>query len=153
MKGKWPLSRQLLMEILSDHISDGFLNSLIWERLGYVPSEIPSEEWVAGDDTPTYWKEKFPKGPKFLSERPPSIYLTKSIPRAYKQGLKEVLGFKGYSIKELFPRRTRRATAVNWLIAWSLAEEGSLPEKGPLPDLLNPPADPSQGHDESKQNN
>jgi hypothetical protein len=60
--------------------------------------------------------------------------------------LKQQLGFGGYRISELYPRRTRRATAVNWLLA-DLARRGeSLPETGPLPPLLPPPTDPLQGH-------
>jgi hypothetical protein len=44
------------------------------------------------------------------------------------------------------PMRTRRATAVNWLLA-HLAERGeSLPDTGPLPGLLPAPADPVAGH-------
>jgi hypothetical protein len=44
--------------------------------------------------------------------------LTRSIPAAHKQLLKQELGFKGYQVGELVPRRTRRATAVSWLLAW-----------------------------------
>ena len=58
----------------------------------------------------------------------------------------KVKGHCGYRIGELYPRRTRRATAVNWLLA-DLARRGeSLPVSGPLPPLLPPPADPVQGH-------
>ena len=42
--------------------------------------------------------------------------------------------------------RSRRATAVNWLLA-DLAKRGeALPESGPLPELMAPPADPVAGH-------
>ena len=44
--------------------------------------------------------------------------LTRSIPAEHKQLLKEELGFRGYSVAELVPRLTRRATAVSWLLAW-----------------------------------
>ena len=84
--------------------------------------------------------------PQFIAERPPSVALTRSIPKEYKQLLKEQLGFGGYRIGELYPRRTRRATAVNWLLA-DLAQRGeSLPEEGPLPELREQPADPVAGH-------
>ena len=33
----WPLSRELLMQILEDRCSDQFVCERIWERLGYVP--------------------------------------------------------------------------------------------------------------------
>jgi hypothetical protein len=74
------------------------------------------------------------------------VALTRSIPKQHKQLLKEQLGFGGYRIGELYPRRTRRATAVNWLLA-HLAERGeSLPDSGPLPELREQPADPVAGH-------
>ena len=64
----------------------------------------------------------------------------------HKQLLKQQLNFAGYRIGELYPRRTRRATAVNWLLAW-LAQQGEpLPEQGPLGPELPPPGDPVQGH-------
>ena len=72
--------------------------------------------------------------------------LTRSIQGAHKQLLKQQLGFAGYRIGELYPRRTRRATAVNWLLA-HLTERGeALPATGPLPPLLAPPLDPRFGH-------
>ncbi len=72
--------------------------------------------------------------------------LTRSIAKEHKQLLKEQLDFGGYKIGELYPRRTRRATAVNWLLA-HLAERGeALPETGLLPELLPQPADPVAGH-------
>ena len=42
-----------------------------------------------------------------ISDRPASVHLTRSIPKDYKQGLKNFLNFKGYKINELYPRRTR----------------------------------------------
>jgi hypothetical protein len=74
------------------------------------------------------------------------VALTRSIAKEHKQLLKQQLGFAGYTIGELYPRRTRRATAVNWLLA-HLAERGEpLPDTGPLPALLPQPADPVAGH-------
>jgi hypothetical protein len=74
------------------------------------------------------------------------VKLTRSIAKEHKQLLKEQLDFGGYKIGELYPRRTRRATAVNWLLA-HLAERGeALPETGLLPELLPQPADPVAGH-------
>ena len=63
-----------------------------------------------------------------------------------QQLLKQQLGFAGYRIGELYPRRTRRATAVNWLLAHLALRGEPLPEVGPLPPLLEPPADPVKGH-------
>lgn len=105
-----------------------------------------SVPWTAGPATPADWAEAFPVAPELIATRPASVRLTRSIAAEHKQLLKQQLGFAGYRIGELYPRRTRRATAVNWLLA-QLAERGEpLPELGPLPPLLEPPLDPVQGH-------
>jgi hypothetical protein len=146
----FPLSRALLEAVLSDRLSDRFVCELIWPRLGYQPQTAPSAElsepWIAGSATPPEWAEAFPEAPELIATRPASVRLTRSIPAECKQLLKQQLGFAGYRIGELYPRRTRRATAVNWLLA-HLAERGEpLAEEGPLPPLLEPPADPVKGH-------
>jgi hypothetical protein len=140
----WPLSRALLEAVLADRTSDRFVCELIWPRLGYVPDGEGS--WSAGPATEASWRESFPIAPQVIAERPASVALTRAIAKEHKQRLKQQLGFAGYKIGELYPRRTRRATAVNWLLA-HLAERGeALPETGPLPPLLPPPADPVAGH-------
>jgi hypothetical protein len=140
----YPLSRALLEAVLADRTSDRFVCELIWPRLGYVPDG--SGTWSAGPAVGAAWREPFPIEPQFIAERPPSVALTRSIAKQHKQLLKEQLGFAGYRIGELYPRRTRRATAVNWLLA-HLAERGEpLPKTGPLPELLPAPADPVAGH-------
>ena len=140
----FPLSRALLEAVLADRVSDRFVCELIWPRLGYVPDG--SGIWSAGPATSALWREPFPIEPQFIAERPPSVALTRSIAKQYKQLLKEQLGFGGYRLGELYPRRTRRATAVNWLLA-HLAERGApLPDNGPLPQLLPAPVDPVAGH-------
>ena len=140
----YPLSRELLEAVLADRTSDRFVCELIWPRLGYEQNGAGT--WSAGPETEASWRESFPIEPQFIAERPPSVALTRSIPKPHKQLLKEQLGFGGYRIGELYPRRTRRATAVNWLLA-HLAEGGeSLPDTGPLPELREQPADPVAGH-------
>jgi hypothetical protein len=140
----YPLSRVLLEAVLADRTSDRFVCELIWPRLGYGPDG--SGVWSAGLATGADWRESFPIEPQFIAERPPSVKLTRSIAKEHKQLLKEQLGFAGYRIGELYPRRTRRATAVNWLLA-HLAELGEpLPATGPVPPLLDQPADPVLGH-------
>lgn len=140
----FPLSRALLESVLADRVSDRFVCELIWPHLGY--ERDGSGTWSAGPATEASWRESFPIEPQFIAERPPAVALTRSIPKQHKQLLKEQLGFAGYRIGELYPRRTRRATAVNWLLA-HLAERGEpLPESGPLPELLPAPADPVAGH-------
>jgi hypothetical protein len=152
MAEPFPLSRPLLEAVLADRLSDRFVCELIWLRLGYEPPTSPATPsadpppWRAGTATPPAWAQAFPEAPQLIASRPASVALTRSIAAPHKQLLKQQLGFAGYRIGELYPRRTRRATAVNWLLA-HLAERGeALPEAGPLPPLLEPPADPVQGH-------
>jgi len=114
----WPISKDLLFLVLEDKVSDIFVCELVWERLFYT-RETTLNRWVSSALTPTYWSKKFEKAPQIISERTASVHLTRSIPKEYKQGLKNVLNFKGYKINELYPRRTRRATAVKWLIYWA----------------------------------
>jgi len=139
-----PLSRALLEAVLADRTSDRFVCELVWPRLGYRPAD--DGVWRAGADTAQPWREAFPSEPQFIAERPPSVALTRSIPKQHKQLLKEQLGFGGYRIGELYPRRTRRATAVNWLLAHLAARGEILSDSGPLPPLLEPPSDPVAGH-------
>ena len=156
MADPYPLSRALLEAVLADRLSDRFLCELVWSRLGYGPAaeagadSLPAAgcagPWRAGPTTPADWAEAFPVAPELIASRPASVRLTRSIPAEHKQLLKQQLGFAGYRIGDLYPRRTRRATAVNWLLA-HLSERGeALPESGPLPELLEPPADPVRGH-------
>ena len=144
----WPLSRALLQMILEDRTSDRFVAERVWERLGYQPpaDQNPAAPWLAGPQTPESWQEVFPQAPELIATRPASVALTRSVPKPLKQLLKQQLGFTGYKIGELYPRRTRRATAVNWLLAWLAEREEPLPEEGPLPDPLTPPLDPVCGH-------
>jgi hypothetical protein len=140
----YPLSRALLEAVLADRVSDRFVCELIWPRLGY--GQDGSGTWGAGPAASAVWRESFPIEPQFIAERPPAVALTRSIAKEHKQLLKQQLGFGGYRIGELYPRRTRRATAVNWLLA-HLAERGEpLADTGPLPPLLEAPADPVAGH-------
>ncbi len=168
-----PLSRQLLQLILDDRTSDRFVCELVWQRLGYAPADglgdgpaagaEPTAEaatadvgaagaaqgpapWRATAATPDDWALTYPLAPPLIAERPASVRLTRSIAAAHKQLLKQQLGFAGYRIGELFPRRTRRATAVNWLLAHLAERDEPLPDTGPLPSLLPQPADPVAGH-------
>ena len=141
----WPLSKKILFSILDDQVSDVFVCELIWERLFYI-KETSTKDWKFSKYTPSYWSEKYNKAPQIISERVASIHLTRSIPKEHKQGLKNILDFKGYKISELYPRRTRRATAVNWLIFWSIESKSMLKENNKLPVLSPPPLNPIHGH-------
>jgi hypothetical protein len=145
----YPLSRALLEAVLADRTSDRFVCELVWQRLGYrpdPPSGIGPRRWRAGPGIPADWVETFPEAPELIATRPASVRLTRSIPAPHKQLLKEQLGFGGYRIGELCPRRTRRATAVNWLLAFLAGSREPLPDHGPLPELMEPPLDPVAGH-------
>ena len=141
----WPLSKKLLFSILNDQVSDVFVCELIWERLFYT-KEKSSEYWKSSDYTSSYWSEKYSNAPQIISDRGASIHLTRSIPKDHKQNLKKILDFKGYKINELYPRRTRRATAVNWLIFWGIESKCMLKEHDQLPILSSPPSNPVYGH-------
>ena len=144
-KFTWPLSKKLLLLILDDQISDVFVCELIWESLFYIKDKS-LDNWISSEYTPSYWSEKFKNAPQIISERVASIHLTRSIPKDHKQGLKRILDFKGYKINELYPRRTRRATAVNWLIFWGTLSTSILKENDKLPILSSPPLNPIYGH-------
>ena len=141
----WPISKKLLSLVLEDKVSDVFVCELVWERLFYT-KELSINDWVSSALTPPYWSEKFERAPKIIAERLASVHLTRSIPKEYKQGLKNFLNFKGYKIDELYPRRTRRATAVNWLIYWSIENDCFSKDNGLIPSSCSPPVSPVKGH-------
>jgi len=141
----WPICKELLILILEDKVSDVFVCELVWERLFYS-KEPPFNDWAPSALTPNYWTEKFVKAPQIISERIASVHLTRSIPKEHKQGLKNFLNFKGYKINELYPRRTRRATAVNWLIYWANENNCFSSDKGTIPRPISPPLNPVKGH-------
>ena len=142
---RWPISKKLLFLVLEDRVSDLFVCELVWERLFYIKEKI-TNDWISSELTPAYWSEKFEKAPQIISERPASVHLTRSIPKDHKQGLKNFLNFKGYKINELYPRRTRRATAVNWLIYWALENDCFSNNNDVLPSQISPPINPAKGH-------
>ena len=141
----WPICKKLLFLILEDKVSDVFVCELVWERLFYT-KEISINDWSFSALTPSYWSEKFVKAPQIISERVASVYLTRSIPKEYKQGLKNFLNFKGYKINELYPRKTRRATTVNWLIYWALENDCFSNDNDVIPGSTLPPVNPLKGH-------
>ena len=141
----WPISRKLLFLVLQDKVSDVFVCELVWERIFYT-REKNTNDWISSELTPAYWSEKFVKAPQIISERIASVHLTRSIPKEYKQGLKNFLDFRGYKINELYPRRTRRATAVNWLIYWAIENDSFSNDTDLIPSPSLPPVNPAIGH-------
>jgi hypothetical protein len=109
-----PLTNDTLWAILNDELDDQTTNQLVWHCLGYR-YHADTQQWesnaVEGD-----WQEAYPEPPDFIASRPATVKLTRSIPKENKQLLKEELGFEGYTVNELVPRKTRRATMVNWLL-------------------------------------
>ena len=144
-KFTWPICKKLLLLVLEDRVSDVFVCELVWERLFYK-TKLSTNDWIHSELTPTYWSEKFVKAPQIISERKASVHLTRSIPREHKQGLKKFLDFKGYKINELYPRRTRRATAVNWLIYWAIENNCFSNQNDIVPNSSLPPDNPAKGH-------
>jgi hypothetical protein len=109
-----PLNTDTIWQIINQEIDDRKVNELLWYHLGYR-YDATSETWD-NRGVPEDWREEYPEPPDFIANRPPTVKLTRSIPKEYKQLLKEKLGFKGYKLGEFSPRETRRATAANWLL-------------------------------------
>ena len=114
------LNRETLWDILESRLSDDQVNQLLWQALGYRYDDA-TENWDASQVDPG-WTEKYPTPPDFIGSRPATVKLTRSIPKDHKQLLKEDLGFEGYTIDQLTPTRTRRATAVSWLLSYLKAQ-------------------------------
>ncbi len=111
-----PLNEETIWAILNEEISDDATNRLVWHYLGYRYDEN-TQAWNL-QEVAAEWAEKYPEPPDFIANRPPTVKLTRSIPKENKQLLKEKLGFKGYKIGEFGPRQTRRATMANWLLSY-----------------------------------
>ena len=111
-----PLNHDTIWSIIKEEIDDQTVNQIVWHYLGYRYDET-TNSWD-NSQVAEQWREDYPEPPDFIANRPPTVKLTRSIPKENKQLLKEQLGFKGYQINELKPRLTRRATAANWLLSY-----------------------------------
>lgn len=111
-----PLTTETLWAILQGDIPDETVHQLVWAGLGYR-KDSETGTWDVSAVEPD-WVETYPEPPNFIESRPATIKLTRSIPKENKQLLKEQLGFEGYKVGELTPTKTRRATAVNWLLSY-----------------------------------
>ncbi|MEM9007642.1 MAG: DUF1823 family protein [Cyanobacteria bacterium P01_F01_bin.86] len=114
------LTVDIIWDILNDNLDDDSVNHLVWHHLGYE-YDAKTEQWKT-ENVDAAWAEKYPTPPNFIESRPATVQLTRSIPKANKQLLKEYLGFKGYSVDQLIPRLTRRATMANWLLSYLQAQ-------------------------------
>ena len=110
-----PLCTDTIWAILNDQLADAVVNQLVWCQLGYR-YDAEGDRWGSDGVAPA-WAENYPDPPDFIASRPATIKLSRSLPPQYKQLLKEKLGFKGYTVDQLVPRLTRRATMANWLLA------------------------------------
>jgi hypothetical protein len=110
------LNTETIWAILNEEIDDDTVNKLVWYYLGYR-YDSAARQWDITGVSPE-WQEAYPEPPNFIESRPATVKLTRSIPPANKQLLKEQLGFKGYKVGEFGPRQTRRATAANWLLSY-----------------------------------
>ncbi|MEO1209555.1 MAG: DUF1823 family protein [Cyanobacteria bacterium J06638_20] len=110
------LSVDTVWAILNDELDDAAVNQLVWKALGYR-YDAAADEWD-NQNVAIEWREAYPTPPDFIDSRPATVKLTRSIPKEHKQLLKEQLGFAGYKVGELVPRKTRRATMANWLLSY-----------------------------------
>lgn len=111
-----PLSTATIWGILNDELEDTTVNQLVWQCLGYR-YDADRQTWDISTVAPE-WREAYPEPPDFIADRPPNVKLVRSTPPANKQLLKEQLGFAGYKVNELVPRKTRRAQISNWLLSY-----------------------------------
>jgi hypothetical protein len=111
-----PLTTETIWGIINDTIADEVANQLVWQGLGYRYNAA-SNQWDSSKAEPD-WQASYPEPPNFIESRPATVKLTRSIPPENKQLLKEKLGFQGYKVDELVPRKTRRATIANWLLSY-----------------------------------
>ncbi len=110
------LDSELIWSILNETMTDLHVDRILWHYLGYRYI-THDNSWDVSQVDPD-WATVYPTPPDFIASRPAAVKLTRSIPPANKQLLKEKLGFKGYKIGEFGPRQTRRATAASWLLSY-----------------------------------
>lgn len=118
-----PLTTDTIWAILNETLEDHTVNRLVWHYLGYRYDQTAATWDVSAVSSD--WKAAYPEPPDFIASRPATVKLTRSIPPENKQLLKEKLGFAGYTIDQLIPRLTRRATMANWLLSYLEASQVS----------------------------
>jgi len=112
------ISLEMIKLILTDQVDDATVNAWVLHSLGFR-WDPHTQTW---DPRQAQWQGD--GIPDFMQSRPDVVKLTRGIPPEHKQLLKEVLKFPGYQVHELTPRKTRRATAANWLLhIWKTRQE------------------------------
>lgn len=111
-----PLTDDTLWAILQEDLEDTIVNQLVWHYLGYRYHE-QTKQWDSSA-VALEWRQEYPEPPNFIESRPATVKLTRSIAKEDKQLLKQELGFEGYKVNQLVPRKTRRATIANWLLSY-----------------------------------
>lgn len=106
------LNVDTLHQILDGSLDDATVNALVLRSLGFR-YDPDTQTWDASQADPHWQTDPLPD---VIANRKDSVKLTRAIPPEDKQLLKEHLNFPGYRISELTPTKTRRATAVNWLL-------------------------------------
>lgn len=122
-----------LLRLVLQETPDSYVNEITRTLLGWLPLGDGDYDTT---HVPSVWLDNYPDPkcpPDFIGsvddysperDRPVKKAvqkLTRSIPQQYKQVLKEKLGpmgFNGWTIKDLTPNRTRRATVANFVIYW-----------------------------------
>ncbi|MEO1132774.1 MAG: DUF1823 family protein [Cyanobacteria bacterium J06639_1] len=107
------LCEDTVRAILDDRLDDETVNAMVWRTLGFA-YDAERQHWDSSGAIAPWTDDEAP--PNFIGSRPATVKLTRSTPKAHKQLLKEQLGFAGYRVNDLTPRKTRRATAANWLL-------------------------------------
>lgn len=116
------LTDETIWAILNDDLEDDVVNQLVWQTLGYR-YDPATATWDASQ-VAADWQETYPTPPNFIESRPATVKLTRATPKENKQLLKAHLGFAGYKVGELVPRKTRRATMANWLLSYRQQQAG-----------------------------
>ncbi len=115
------LNTATIWGIIKAEIDDNTANRLVWHYLGYRYD--PARENWDNSNVSQEWRSQYPTPPDFIADRPPTVKLTRSIPKPNKQLLKEKLGFQGYKIGEFTPAQARRATMANWLLSYMVEND------------------------------
>mmetsp|Transcript_23553 Transcript_23553/g.48893 ORF Transcript_23553/g.48893 Transcript_23553/m.48893 type:complete len:282 (-) Transcript_23553:1223-2068(-) len=123
------LTNENMLKIVLLECNDLEVNTLVWKCLGYR-FDTETNEWKNDEVFPNF-RERYPTPPDFIGMQriyskdvdEPSLRsnqaLVRSIPLEYKQCLKPALkplGWNGYKMMGLTPKKTRRAQCANWLI-------------------------------------